>query len=750
MAWTEKKDFIGKSTSNWESHDLSGSPYNVPANAIIEVIMGHGNTGSEVILGIREYGSSQARYLALHEAEESSGGAKNWYTMHVQVDASSRFETYSNAYLDSNFYLSGYWDSGTYVSIAPVAYDALNDGNWDLVAILAAGAGSIAEIVMANEQKGAENVVGCREVGSSLERTISLHECEPGTADNTLCSIFVKTDSSKQVRLWSEDVSDTTFYCVGYWTTPPATWTEKFVLLNWNSTGGVWEDKDISSEMTGGAVGQFIPNNHADAANYYCGVRIKGSTEDRRYYVTEAEGGGRNPFTQHAQSDSSGYIQVYTTNQTQRVYLMGQWIIAGGVVKEIAGVIPAQSALSAQYVELLREVAGVCGARCTIPDDNLGVKYSVLGTIASVSNAENTPLKKSFDILGSLAAQSGADASLGLFKLLAGVIAGESTADGAIKLLMEIIGTSDGLSDTADVNLGVEYSILGEIDGQSGTTVSLDALKKIIGSLAAQSDVPDATLGLFKLFAGDIAGLSNVPDSSVELSMKLVGDIDGQSDLPALNIRLSQKLASLSEGQSATPALELKASRKLAGDIDALSTLTGTIEIQAVIPLAGSLAGQSNLPDADLKLAMKIIGTIDADSATTGAIKLSMELIGDTGGVSTADATLKAIRGLAGDVDALSTLSGTLQSIAYLLGTVAGTSGVDGGLKVTLQLVGVIDGQSVVLGTLTQITPYAIEITQITSMMSDLLTKITTERTERLTGIKTQDDDLITKIWTEM
>ncbi len=70
--------------------NLSGA--GVPADSVVNVMMVNRNGSAERWMGLRAVGSSLNRRLDLHEAE--SGGA-DLASMHVQVDAGSNIQSYS-------------------------------------------------------------------------------------------------------------------------------------------------------------------------------------------------------------------------------------------------------------------------------------------------------------------------------------------------------------------------------------------------------------------------------------------------------------------------------------------------------------------------------------------------------------------------------------------------------------------------------------------------------------------------------
>jgi hypothetical protein len=73
-----------------------------------------------------------------------------------------------------------------------------------------------AQITMSNREDITENLQGLRENGSSLNRTIDLHEAEACGGDHE--TRHVNADHNSMIEWYHEDVSDShTFYLMGWW-----------------------------------------------------------------------------------------------------------------------------------------------------------------------------------------------------------------------------------------------------------------------------------------------------------------------------------------------------------------------------------------------------------------------------------------------------------------------------------------------------------------------------------------------------
>lgn len=103
-------------------------------------------------------------------------------------------------------------------------FSGMSDAQWnadyDLYTNEGVPKGAVAEIMLENQQKGTENTIGVRTDGSSLNRYVDIHECEPtgGGSGDTHCRMFVLCDESTgYIDVYTEDVSDLAAYCLGYW-----------------------------------------------------------------------------------------------------------------------------------------------------------------------------------------------------------------------------------------------------------------------------------------------------------------------------------------------------------------------------------------------------------------------------------------------------------------------------------------------------------------------------------------------------
>jgi hypothetical protein len=224
------------SASTWQDKNLSGAPFNVPANAVVEIAIVNGDYNTAYYAGVRANGSGLERRILMHVAEGDDSSdfsdGMDVVVMHVQADASSIIEHYGGSRSRVRFYLLGYWDSGTYVEKFN-SFTAGDDHTWrdENLSAYGVSANEIAEIVMVNKNTSYQTQAGVRTNGSGLGRILDLHEAEDGGVDTATMLAAADGTANAIIEVYAEYDSDIDFYLVGYWSTPPGTYTEKFETI---------------------------------------------------------------------------------------------------------------------------------------------------------------------------------------------------------------------------------------------------------------------------------------------------------------------------------------------------------------------------------------------------------------------------------------------------------------------------------------------------------------------------------------
>ncbi|MCP4391164.1 MAG: LamG domain-containing protein, partial [Gammaproteobacteria bacterium] len=311
---------------SWQTVDLGA--FGVPADAVVEVAVVNSGTRREYFGGVRAVGSSLERRFRLHEAE---GGGVDTVTLHVQADASSQIEHYSDRRNRVSFVVLGFWADATYVE----RFDAFKAGanaSWQPHNLGPYGVGSnqVAEISISQTSTSIEWLVGARRPGSGLARRISLHEAEDGGID--MVTLMAGTDASSIVEVYAEANSVVDFHLLGYWSTPPGSYIETGGVHGQATVAGSWLTTDLSSfGVPANSIAQFVMSNERDGQENQMGLRETGSTiPNRRLDLQEAESGGGDLGTMHVRVDASSQIQWSAEYGATEgfFYPVGWWVLS--------------------------------------------------------------------------------------------------------------------------------------------------------------------------------------------------------------------------------------------------------------------------------------------------------------------------------------------------------------------------------------------------------------------------------------
>jgi len=310
----------------WETQDLSGAPYSVPANAVVEVAIVSSATSNERYGGVRAVGSSLERRLLIHEAE---AGGSDILVMHVQANSSSQIQHYADTTSEPQFSLLGYWTCGTYVERFDT-FSAGASGSWQdkNLCSYGVGPGYVAEIVMTNDDATDEREAGVRANGSSLQRRLNLHKAEGGGVESATMFVEADTTTGSTIEVYAQDDTDVDFYVVGYWSVAPLAYTELFTDVGSPASNAAWLDVDLTaSGVPDSAHAEFVLANEDVDDERRMGVRANGSGLSRNENVHEAEDGGGDFLRMHVAADSTATIEWYHSNvaSTNSFFLVGYW-----------------------------------------------------------------------------------------------------------------------------------------------------------------------------------------------------------------------------------------------------------------------------------------------------------------------------------------------------------------------------------------------------------------------------------------
>jgi len=308
--YTEKLEaWSATSAATWQTKSLSGAPFSVPANAVVEIAIRNTNTSNSRFGGVRAVGSALERRFDLHEA---AGGGVDSVTMHVQTDSGSQIEHYAETTTDVDFVLIGYWACGTYVE----RFDLFNStSTWTDLDLNSYGvaAGGVAEVVMVNEHPTQFYSAGVRTNGSSLERRVNIHSSIDGF---DAVSMIVKADNSASatIEAYAGHSGQLDFRLVGYWSVAPGSYTERFSDMGSPSSSATWGDVDLTSlGVSDGEVAEILFANDTATEENQMGVRANGSSVARLLNSTATATSGGCMSSRTVGRSSSSIIKISPT-----------------------------------------------------------------------------------------------------------------------------------------------------------------------------------------------------------------------------------------------------------------------------------------------------------------------------------------------------------------------------------------------------------------------------------------------------
>jgi len=346
----------------WQVQSLSVAPFNVPANAVVEVAVLNSATGNERYGGVRAVGSSLERRLQLHEAE---GGGTDVVVLHVQTNGSSSIEHYSDQTGQVTFILLGYWTSGTYVE-AFSTFKAGSNTTWVDKKLCTYGVRPtwVVDIVMTNNDSNDEWEGGVRTNGSTLQRRLDLQEAESGGID--AAALSVKADSSLDaiIEVFAENNTSIDFYLVGFWSVAPGAYTELLADIGSPTSNNTWQDVDLTgSGVPNNAIADIALANDDEDDEWTMGVRANGSSMARLLELHEPEGGGADFGRMHVLTDGTAAIEFnhLTVSEPHTFHLMGYWSSCDTsieyAVSDLGAITPSKSS-TGQHINDSRKISG--------------------------------------------------------------------------------------------------------------------------------------------------------------------------------------------------------------------------------------------------------------------------------------------------------------------------------------------------------------------------------------------------------
>ncbi len=487
------------SNATWETKDLSGSPYSVPPNAIVEIAMLCSATANTRSMGVRAVGSSLDRRLTLRKAE---AGGVSALVMHVQTDSASKIEQYGEAQSTTEFALLGYWTCGSYVEKFDT-FTAGASGSWQDKSMCSYGLGPshVAEIVLTNNDTVAPSEAGVRTNGSSLQRRLNLNKAEGGGVETATMFVETDTSSSPTIEVYAQANGTINFYLAGYWSEAPLAYTELFTDVGSPTSSATWQDKDLTaSGVPDSAPAEFVVSNEDTDNERNIGVRTKGSSLSRFENLHESEDGGGTFLRMHVPTDSTATMQFYHSNpgaSANSYFLVGNWAPCSSyyVVTDLGAINSARSS-EGMNINASEKVAG-------FEEDSSGnptAWYLDCGTFTSLgtlggSYAEAHGINASGRVVGWAHNASGKRRAFtysGGTMTDLGVISSRNDSEAqAVNASNEVVGTAFDLRSTGN-NPEHRLAFLYLPTGAYGLSSGMNSLGTLGGSESQGFDINDS------------------------------------------------------------------------------------------------------------------------------------------------------------------------------------------------------------------------------------------------------------------
>lgn len=343
-AYTEDWDSfgVGLTENAWTEYDVSA---HFPASVVGEIILTNDDAGKEYYAGVRNTSSALDRRENLHEAE---GGGATSMRMFVQVDATQKIDYYTEENTDVIFNVAGYWSNITFTEVYEYGIVADTDAWVDidtLSGMSALTADTVYHIVCRNTFEAAITA-GARTGGSSLTRSILLHEAEGGGASHA--DFITKTDANGDIEVYDDNGGggNARYYNYGYFGSE-LDFVEKFTQYDLGVPLNDWRAVDVSADLDqDGRVTDWLLSHHYDTSELLIGARDGDDTTTNRYILeheAEDDGGATGEVTGFgisATSNASGEVSLYIGASTaqEAFYMMGYFLPAAvGVFYQAVG-----------------------------------------------------------------------------------------------------------------------------------------------------------------------------------------------------------------------------------------------------------------------------------------------------------------------------------------------------------------------------------------------------------------------------
>ena len=207
ITFTEAFGLLEPTAADWRVTEVG------QANRVFEFACVNIDDVNEPVIGVRKVGSSLVRSYAVDEAEPAAAeAATNSYTSYAQSDSGDDVELYRST-TDGIIYNLGYFSSNIQLTEAFTVCTPSSDATWR--ELTAAGfENTVALIACMHSSSGTEENTGARGGASAVARYWLEHEAEDGGFSGDTLPVLV--DAGGKYDTYHGDVSDATFYCLGY------------------------------------------------------------------------------------------------------------------------------------------------------------------------------------------------------------------------------------------------------------------------------------------------------------------------------------------------------------------------------------------------------------------------------------------------------------------------------------------------------------------------------------------------------
>ena len=142
---------------------------------------------------------------------------------------------------------------------------------------------------------------------------------------------MVVSSGAAEVEVFAESAGDIDFYVLGFWSTPPGTYTETGGVHGQALSDSTWELTDLTGlGVPANTVAQFVVSNEVVNFERSLGVREVGSGQNRVSELQEADPDGSDLGAMHVNVDSASNIEWYSASGTadRYFYPVGWWVLS--------------------------------------------------------------------------------------------------------------------------------------------------------------------------------------------------------------------------------------------------------------------------------------------------------------------------------------------------------------------------------------------------------------------------------------